>query len=226
MKKILYFLFIVLNASNAFANFDSFKKISKIEMDVVRNCKIIGNSNYFFEHKKEMMTVRNHTSFNVDLLGVKIFSVMSEAIEKYKNGNLIFFESNTLQNDKKKFVNLFLENKTNKFQIKGSSYSGEADIDCIIGNWWNSKILESDKQISPLSGAIKEQVVTFLGTENLIINNTTYTTEHFTLMSKDKNMPEDKKLNFEIWYNKKNNLIMKVSYSRMGEWEYVLKKFE
>ena len=45
-------------------------------------------------------------------------------------------------------------------------------------------------------------------------------------MSKDKNMPEDKKLNFEIWYNKKNNLIMKVSYSRMGEWEYVLKKFE
>ena len=226
MKKILYFLVIILTTSNVFANFDSFKKISKIEMDVVRNGKIIGHSNYFFEHKEEMMTVRNHTSFSVDLLGVKIFSVISEAIEKYKNGNLIFFESNTLQNDKKKFVNLFLENKTNKFQIKGSSYSGEADIGCIIGNWWNSKILESDKQISPLSGTIKEQVVTFLGTENLIINNTTYTTEHFSLTSKDKNMPEDKKLNFEIWYNKKNNLIMKVSYSRMGEWEYVLKKFE
>ena len=226
MKQIFYFLFIILITSNAFANFDSFEKISKIEMDVLRNGKIIGHSNYFFEHKKEMMTVRNHTSFSVDLLGVKIFSVISEAIEKYKNGNLIFFESNTLQNDKKKFVNLFLENKTKKFQIKGSSYSGEADIECIIGNWWNSKILESDKQISPLSGTIKEQVVTFLGTENLIINNTTYTTEHFTLMSKDKNMPEDKKLNFEIWYNKKNNLIMKVSYSRMGKWEYVLKKFE
>ena len=45
-------------------------------------------------------------------------------------------------------------------------------------------------------------------------------------MSKNNNMPEDKKLNFEIWYNKKNNLIMKVSYSRMGNWEYVLKKFE
>ena len=39
------------------------------------------------KHKKEMMTVRNHTSFSVDLLGVKIFSVISEAIEKYKNGN-------------------------------------------------------------------------------------------------------------------------------------------
>ena len=70
MKKILYFLVIILITSNAFADFDSFKKISKIEMDVVRNGKIIGHSNYFFEHKKEMMTVRNHTSFNVDLLGV------------------------------------------------------------------------------------------------------------------------------------------------------------
>tara|TARA_B100000945_G_scaffold315802_1_gene315599 strand:+ start:2770 stop:3450 length:681 start_codon:yes stop_codon:yes gene_type:complete len=226
MKKTLYFLVIILTTSNAFANFDSFKKISKIEMDVVRNGKIIGHSNYFFEHEKEMMTVRNHTNFNVDLLGVKIFSVTSEAIEKYKSGNLIFFESNTLQNEKKKFVNLFLENKTNKFQIKGSSYSGEADSDCIIGNWWNWKILESDKQISPLSGSIKEQVVTFLGTENLIINDTTYTTDHFTLVSKNKNLSEDKKLNFDIWYNKKNNLIMKVSYSRMGNWEYVLKKFE
>ena len=101
MKKTLYFLVIILTTSNAFANFDSFKKISKIEMDVVRNGKIIGHSNYFFEHEKEMMTVRNHTNFNVDLLGVKIFSVTSEAIEKYKSGNLIFFESNTQQNEKK-----------------------------------------------------------------------------------------------------------------------------
>ena len=32
----------------------------------------------------------------------------------------------------------------------------------IIGNWWNHKILESETQISPLSGSIKDQVVTFL----------------------------------------------------------------
>ena len=162
MKKILYFLIIILTSSNVFANFDSFRKISKIEMNVVRNGKIIGHSNYYFKHKDKIMTVRNETSFKVNIMGIKIFSVVSEALEKYKDGKLVFFESNTLQNDKKKFVNLFLENKTKKFQINGSSYSGEASNDHVIGNWWNNKILIANKQISPLSGSIKEQVVTFI----------------------------------------------------------------
>ena len=39
-------------------------------------------------------------------------------------------------------------------------------------------------------------------------------------------LPEDKKLNFDIWFNKKNSLILKVSYSMMGNWEYRVKNFE
>ena len=35
-----------------------------------------------------------------------------------------------------------------------------------------------------------------------------------------------KKLNFDIWIDKKNNLILKVKYKRMGEWEYRLKDFK
>ena len=51
-------------------------------------------------------------------------------------------------------------------------------------------------------------------------------TEHFKLKSKDENLPDDKKLNFDIWYNPESNLIIKVSYSKMGNWEYRLKNFE
>ena len=36
---------------------------------------------------------------------------------------------------------------------------------------------------------------------------------------------EDKRLDFDIWYDKKNSLIMKVSYQRMGDWEYRVKNF-
>jgi len=49
---------------------------------------------------------------------------------------------------------------------------------------------------------------------------------HFKLKSKDENLPSDKKLNFDIWYNPKNNLILKVTYSNMGDWEYRLKNIE
>ena len=103
------------------------------------------------------MNVTNDTQFKVELFGVKIFSIISKSIEKYENNKLVFFKSNTLQNNKKKYVNLNYDKKINKFIIDGSSYKGEADINNIIGNWWNNKILESTSQISPLSGSIKKQ---------------------------------------------------------------------
>ena len=226
MRKYLFVIIILLLASKTFSHTSHYEGLKKIEMDVIRNGEVIGYSNYFFEHDDKGMTVKNYTKFKVELLGITVFSVSSEAIEKYENDKLIFFKSNTFQNDKEKYVNLTYDQSLKKFIIDGSSYRGEASVDCIIGNWWNHKIFKADKQISPLSGSIKEQVVNFIGKENLIINNKEYLVDHFKLKSKNENLPEEKKLDFDIWYNKKNNLILKVSYSKMGKWEYRLKNFE
>ncbi len=87
--------------------------------------------------------------------------------EKYIKDQLISYDSKTLQNNKEKFVNLVFDEDKNKFNIKGSSYSGKASINNIIGNWWSHKILQTDSQISPISGSIKEQVVTFVGKEKI-----------------------------------------------------------
>ena len=177
-------------------------------------------------HDDKKMTVKNYTKFKVKLLGVNIFSILSEATEVYEDNKLINFKSNTFQNKKKKYVNLNYDNNSKKFIINGSSYKGKADLDCVIGNWWNHEILKAKKQISPLSGSIKEQVVNLIGEENIIINNKKYLTNHYKLQSKNENLPKDKKLNFDIWYDPKNSLILKVSYSRMGKWEYKVKNFE
>ncbi len=226
MRKYIFAILIILFASKAFSHTNHYEDLEKIEMDVVRNGEVIGYSNYFFENSEKKMTVKNYTKFKVELLGLTIFSISSEAIEKYENDKLIYFKSNTFQNDKEKYVNLNYDKSLKKFIIDGSSYKGEASLDCIIGNWWNHKIFKANKQISPLSGSIKEQVVTFVGKEKININNKEYLTEHFKLKSKDENLPDDKKLNFDIWYNPENNLIIKVSYTKMGNWEYRLKNFE
>ena len=139
---------------------------------------------------------------------------------------MIYFKSNTFQNDKKKYVNLNYDQSKNKFIIDGSSFKGEANTNSIIGNWWNHKILKADQQISPLSGSIKEQVVTFIGKENIKLYEKNYSVDHYKLKSKNENLPNNKKLDFDIWLDSKNNLILKVAYTRMGEWEYRLKSFE
>ena len=88
----------------------------------------------------------------------------------------------------------------------------------------NHKILTSKSQISPLSGSIKEQVVKFIKKENIIINGKKYLAHKFTLKSKNPNLPEDKKLDFEIWLEPEKNIILKVNYNRLGNWEYILRK--
>ena len=127
---------------------------------------------------------------------------------------------------KKKFVNLVFNKESNKFDIKGSSYVGKASNNNIIGNWWNHKILQTQSQISPISGSIKEQIVTFVGKEKINQYGKTFEVDHFTLKSKNMSLPKDKRLNFDIWFDQKNSMIIKVSYSRMGDWEYRLKSIE
>ena len=226
IKFFFIFFTLFLYPFNSNSHPEDYIKFKTIEMEVLRDGKVIGFSKYHFYYKDKILEVKNETEFEVKLIGVKIFGIKSKGIERYNNNSLISYNSETLQNDKKKFVNLELSENKKEFEIIGSSYVGEAELDNVIGSWWNHDILKVNSQISPLSGSIKEQVVTFIGNENLIINGKTYTTQHFVLKSKNENLPEDKRLNFNIWYNKENNIIMKVSYSRMGNWEYNLKKFE
>ena len=226
MKKYIYIFFLFIFASQANAHTSHYAEIKVINLEIFRDGEVIGYSNYFFEHGSNTIEVKNYTQFKVKLFGIVVFSISSEGHEKYKNDKLIYFKSTTFQNDKEKYVNLNYDQSKNKFIIVGSSYKGEANTDSIIGNWWNHKILEADQQISPLSGSVKEQVVTFIGKENIELYGKNYLTDHFKLKSKNQDLPNDKKLDFDIWLDKKNNLILKVVYTRMGEWEYRLKSFE
>ena len=225
MKKILILIF-VLFSSNVLAHMEHYKKYNKIEMDIFRNGELIGYNYYFFARKGDKTIVTNQIKFSVKLLGATIFQVEGYGEEKYLKDQLISFNSKTLQNDKEKFVNLVFDKDENKFNIKGSSYSGKASINNIIGNWWSHKILQTDSQVSPISGSIKEQIVTFIGTEKIEQYGKTYEVDHFKLNSKDMSLPKDKRLDFDIWFDKKNSMIIRVSYSRMGNWEYRLKNFE
>ena len=225
MKKSICIFFILFSFFKVFADELNYKNISKIEMDVLRNDEVIGFSNYFFKHSGDTMIVENYTKFNVELFGIKVFSINSKAKEIYKKNNLLSFESSTLQNDKKKFVKLIYDENKNKFIINGSSYVGEATKENIIGNWWNAKILETKTQISPLSGSVKKQEVNFTNKEEIDYKGKKIILFQYKLKSTE-NLPDDKKLDFDIWLNPKEGIIFKVKYNRLGSWEYRLKNYE
>ena len=223
MKKFLIYFILLLYPQGLNGHVSHYKNIKKIEMEIFKDGKNIGYCNYEFTKNNDSIKIYNETNFEVKLLGIKVFSINSVGTEIYKNNKLFSFSSNTLQNDKKKFVNLIFNEVEDVFDINGSSYTGKANRNNIIGNWWNHKILESETQISPLSGSVKDQVVTFLGKEKVQIYGKEYLAHKFSLKSQDESISENKKLDFEIWLEPKKNLILKVKYNRMGSWEYILK---
>ena len=222
MRKFSLFV-LVLSTLFLQAHTEHYKNYNKIEMEIFKDNEQIGESIFFFKKENNKFIVKNKTNFDVKLLGVSIFSVNSKGTEVYIGDQLISFNSETFQNDKKKFVNLIFDKKKDKFIIDGSSFQGEASKENIVGNWWNHRLLQTETQISPLSGSVKKQNIEFLGKKKIKLYEKEYEVEHFRLFSTNSNLPDDKKLNFEIWYDKKIALIVKVAYKRLGLWEYRLK---
>jgi len=227
LKLTIVFFIIILNFNQkSFSHIEHYSNFNKLEMEILRNNELIGYNFYFFKINGKETIVTNQIKFEVKVLGATIFKVEGYAKEKYFNGQLVSFNSKTRQNNKEKFVNLSFDKENKEFEIKGSSYTGKGSLDNVIGSWWNHKILQATSQISPVSGSIKEQVVTFIKKEKIEQYGKIYNTDHFKLRSKDMNIPKDKRLDFDIWYDSKTGKIIRVSYNRMGNWEYRLKNYE
>ena len=112
----------------------------------------------------------------------------------------------------------------NKLLIDGSSYKGDADINYMVGTWWNHEIVKAKAQISAISGRIIEQKVEFLGKKQIELNGKNYEALHFKFLSSDNSLPDNKKLNTDIWYDAKTLIWLKARFVKQGNWEYRLKK--
>ena len=79
--------------------------------------------------------------------------------------------------------------------------------------------------ISPLSGSLKFQEVYFLSKEILKIEKKIYDTSRFKIVLKKK-IDDKKKEEFYVWLDNKSKIILKVSYSKFGDWEYIVKNIK
>ena len=189
-SKIIIYLIFLIHPFFSYSHVSHYDKFRLIEMDILRNGKKIGHNKYSFKNQNNLLLVKNEINFVAKLVGIKLLDVKGSSTETYKNGKLIKFKSNTIQNKKKKYNELILE-----------------------------------KIISPLSGSLKIQEIYFLSKEIHKINNNYYNTSKFKIVMK-KNNDDKKKEEFNVWLDDKSKIILKVSYSKFGDWEYIVRNIE
>ena len=223
--KIILFLIFLIYPFFSYPHVNHYNKLKMIEMDVLRNGKKIGYNKYTFRSQNNLLIVKNEINFAAKLVGINLLVVNSSSTETYKNGKLIKFNSDTIQNKKKKYNKLILDEDKKTFVINGSSFKGALPSTVLVGNWWNHSVLQSEMIISPLSGSLKFQEVYFLSKETLKIKNDSHITSKFKIIMK-KNIDDKKKEEFNIWLDDKSKIILKVSYSKFGDWEYIVTNVE
>ena len=219
VKRVFFLIF-----KPTYAHVNHYKDLKKLIFDLYRNNELIGQHVYLFKREGTNLIVENNLDVEIKKFGITLYTYQSKGKEEYIDGKFASFSSKTKQNEKNKFSKIYKKN--NNFFIEGSSYKGKAPKEFIIGTWWNHSIIKSKTQISAISGRILEQSVTFLGKENIEINNKKYKALKFNFLSKDNKPIKDKKLNTDIWYDENTLIMLKASYKKKGDWEYRLKSIE
>ena len=226
MKKIILSIaiFFLVNTQSS-GHVEHYAKYNYLEYELFRNNNPIGYHKYDFKRDGNNLSILSEVSFKITKLGVDLYKYFAKSEENYENGVFQKYSSKTKQNKKNRYVNIQVSpNKKKHLIIDGSSYKGKADIDFIVGTWWNHEIIKAKAQISGISGRIIEQTVTFIGKEELKIGDKTYKTLRFNFRSSDKTLPDSKKLNTDIWYEEGTYLWVKAAFDKTGYWEYRLKK--
>ena len=225
MKKfILSIAIFFLLSIESFTHVGHYSKYNYLEYELFRNNKSIGYHKYNFNRNEDELSIKSEVSFKISKLGVDLYKYFAKSEENYNKGIFKSYYSKTNQNKKNRYVNIEVDSSDNYLIIDGSSYKGKADINFIVGTWWNHEIIKAKAQISGISGRIIEQTVTFIGKEDVQIGDKTYKTLRFNFKSSDQTLPDSKKLNTDIWYEEDTFLWVKAAFDKTGYWEYRLKK--
>ena len=229
MKKVILSIVILLSLTinfNANSHVAHYANFNYLEYELFRNNNLIGYHKYDFIRKNDVLNVKSEVNFIIKKLGVELYKYFALSEEIYKNDKFYQFSSKTNQNKKEKYVNISIDQSDQSLVIDGSSYKGKTNKDTIVGTWWNHEIIKKQSQISAISGRIIDQTVTFIGKEQIKIGEKTFNTLHFNFKSSDETLPDNKKLNTDIWYDENTYLWVKAAFDKTGYWEYRIKTFK
>ena len=223
-KNILSIILFFVFTTQSFSHVQHYENINLLEYELFRNGKLIGFHNYTFDKKKDHLKVKSLIKFKITKLGVDLYKYNAVSEEEYKENQLIKYSSKTNQNKKIKNTEINFDEKKDKLIITGSENQLISPKDYPVGTWWNHEIVQAKAQISGISGRIIMQKVIFLGKEKINLYGKDYNALRFNFTSSDETLPDNKKLNTDVWYDEKTKIWLKASFDKTGHWEYRLKK--
>jgi len=215
MRKILLIIFIFLFPGISVAHIEHYAHLNVIKFNIFFNDSKVGYHHIFFTRNKDNIIVNNKINFDIRKLGISFYKYISDGTEIYdQQGKLLSFNSKTSDNNTDKFCNI--KKEANTYKIEGTKFNGYLDKDFLISSYWNHEILKKTIQVSGISCSIRNQKVTFIKNETIVVQG--IPTESLVFDIQGDN------LNTQVWFRKKDMAIVRQVLNRSGVWLYEIEE--
>ena len=187
---------------------------SILSFNIVRNGSAIGTHTYRFDRYGVRTEVRIKTAIDFRLLLIPVYRFEHESHEVWENCRLSSLQSFTNENGTPVKLQVFLDEDF--LMVMSEDGEGHVDREIIPASLWNRMILERKETFSTISGNLKRFEVTYVGQEDVEIQGTTSSAQHFRLSGEFER---------DLWYDA-NDILVRVQFeaSDGSTVAYVLKK--
>jgi hypothetical protein len=167
-----------------------------IRFAIMRNGDQIGTHTVEINRGPREITVNSATELTVKVLFVTAYRLQQTGSERWVNGKLVAFASETDDNGTHHKLSVAL--KPAGLEVEADGKTSMVDKNLIPATLWNPEMMKRTSVLDPQDGQVVPITVTDVGPEELTFDARTIKARHFTIKGK---------FSQDVWYDERGRLV-------------------
>lgn len=162
------------------------------KFDVYLDDEHIGFHNFSLKSIDGQQRITSNAKFNVQVLFINVYSYSHENSEIWHNQCLTYLNAHTDDNGKSQYVKLSYDDQQSIIETSQGKHTVNQCLTSFA--YWAPELLTKGQALNSQTGELIDITLSYIGPEQITINNTVIDSEYYRLQGKD--------LNIGLWYSK------------------------
>lgn len=158
---------------------EGFPGETSVVYDVVRDGAVVGKYRFDFSEEEGDLLVRSDVSIDVSLLIIPVYSLRHEGLERWRNGKMVAFHSETDDNGTKRVVDIVPEG--GEYRVTHNEDVDMRPGEAMLGTLWHPDTPNAPMLIDPIKGKLRDVTITDQGSETISVPFGTAEAKHYAI---------------------------------------------
>jgi hypothetical protein len=174
---------------------EGFPGETTIVYDVVRDGAVVGHYRFEFTEDAGDLLVHSTVSIDISILVIPVYSLRHKALERWHEGEMIEFRSETNDNGTKRVVEIVPEG--GEFRVVHNDDIDMRPGEALLGTLWHPDTHLASMLLDPIKGKLRKVTITDRGIETITVPLGTVEARHYAIRGE---------IQQDIWYGPDGHL--------------------